>query len=108
MPHDNQANARLLVLHCKRCFQPYEQGNEPSFMSWEICSYVLNKFAELAPPFYLTTEDVDIELDTQRAQPLKIKAHRLNRGPGGTLNVQFETVWRGHEMSTWEDETSMA
>ena len=74
----------------------------------EICSYVLNNFAKLAPPFYLTTEDVDIELDTQRAQPLKIKDHRLNRGPGGTLNVQFEAVWKGHEMSTWEDETSMA
>ena len=108
MPHDNQTNPRVSILRCKRCFQPYEKGNKPSFMPWEICSYVLNKFAELAPPFYLTTEDVDIELDTQRAQPLKIKAHRLNRGPGGTLNVQFETVWKGHEMSTWEDETSMA
>ena len=39
-------------------------------MPREICSYVLNIFAELAPPFYLMTEDVDIELDTQRAQQL--------------------------------------
>ena len=51
----------------------------------------LEQISELAPPFHLTTEGVDIELESQRAQPLKIKAHRLNRGPGGTLNVQFET-----------------
>ena len=72
MPHDNQTNPRVSVPRCKRCFQPYEKGNEPSLMPWEICSYVLNKVAELAPPFYLATEDVAIELDTQRAQPMEI------------------------------------
>ena len=76
-------------------------------MPWQLSSYVLNKFSEFAPPCYLTTDDVDIELDSQSAKPLKNKAHRLNRGPGGTLNVQFETVWRGHETSTWEHESSM-
>ena len=56
----------------------------------------------------MTTEYVDIKVDTKRAQPLKIKDHHLNRGPGGILNVPLETVWKGHQMSTWEHDTSMA
>ena len=108
LPFQNMANPRVSVLRCKRCFHPHEKGNRPRFMPWQLSSYVLNKFSELAPPFYLTTDDLDIELDSQRAKPLKIRAHRLNRRPGGTLNVQFKTVWRGHETSTWEHESSMA
>ena len=99
---------RVSVLRCKRCFQPHEKGNKPRFMPWQLNSYILNTFSELAPPFYSTTDDVDIELDSQCAKPLKIKAHRLNRESGGTLNVQFKTAWRGHETSTWEHESSMA
>ena len=108
MPFQNMANHRVSVLRCKRCFHPHEKGNKPRFLPWQLSLYVLNEFSELTPLFYLTTDNVDIELDFQRAKPLKIKAHRFNRGPGGTLNVQFETVWRGHETSTWEHESSMA
>ena len=96
MPFQNMTKPRVSVLRCKRCFQPHEKGNKHRFMPWQFRAYVLNNFSELAPPFYLPTDHVDIERDSQRAKPLKIKAHRLNRGPGGTLNVQFDTVWRGH------------
>ena len=108
MPYDNTTNPRVSVLRCKRCFQPHEKGNEPGFMPWELCSYALNKLSELAPPFYLTTEDVDIALDSKRAQPLKIRGYPFSWGAGGLLSVQFETVWKRHESSTWEHETSMA
>lgn len=37
---------------------------------------------------------MDIELESQRVQTLEIKAHRLNPGPRGTLNVQFQTLWK--------------
>ena len=64
MPFKNMANPRVSVLRCKRCFQPHEKENKRLFMPWQLSSYVMNKFSELAPPFYLTTNDVNIELDT--------------------------------------------
>lgn len=107
LPHDNKTNPRVSVLRCKRCLRPHEKDDRPEFLPWELCSYVMHKFAQLAPPFYLTAEDVEIELDVERAQPVKTNAHRISRGPGGTSDVQFETLWKGHQKPTWEAEQSL-
>ena len=94
-------------MRCKRCFLPHENSDVPKYLPWKLCAYVLNKFSQQAPPFYLTSEDVEIELDTERAQPLRVVAHRISRGPGGTLAVQFETVWKGQRKTTWETEQTL-
>lgn len=107
LPHDKKTNPRVSVLRCKRCFRPHEKDDIPQFLPWKLCAYVMHKFAEMAPPFYLCADDVEIELDVERAQPVKINAHRISRGPGGTLDVQFETLWKGHQKPTWEAEQSL-
>lgn len=55
----------------------------------------------------LTLDDVEIQLDVERAQPTEISGHRISRGPGGTMSVQVETRWRGHRQPTWESETNV-
>lgn len=107
MPFDNKTNPRVSVLRCKRCHCPHAPDDVPEFLPWQLSSYVLHKFAALAPPFYLTADDVEIDLDVARAQPTKITAHRISRGPGGKIDVQYQTQWRGHRQPTWEAENSI-
>ena len=108
LPLASQTNPRVSVARCKRCHQPGAPEDIPAHLPWEICAYVLHRFADMAPPFYLTTDDVEIELDVARAQPVSISGHRLSRGPGGAVaSTQFETHWRGHRKPTWEAEINL-
>lgn len=104
---DLQTNPRVSVARCKRCHTPSNPDDVPGFLPWKLCSYVLHRFAHIAPPFYLTSDDVTLEMDITRAEPTHIIAHRISRGPGGTMTVHYETRWKGHAKSTWEADQSL-
>lgn len=104
MPYGPRTIARVSVLRCKRCHQPRAPDEMPAFLPWKRCSYELKRFAELAPTFYLTTDDVDIELDVSRARSIKIGAYRTRRGPSGTIEAQYKTDWKGLRKPAWEEE----
>ena len=57
-------------------------------MGYEQLGYVMNKFSERLPPFYLTAEDVTMELDQHRIQTTIIPKHRISRGSGGKNAVE--------------------
>lgn len=69
-----------------------------------MSNYVLNKYSEISPPFHLTADDVTAELDTHRVTPQKLTKHRLTRGLGGKVAVQYYTYWEDLERPTWEHE----
>ena len=72
-----------------------------------ISLYVLNKYSELSPPLHLTEEDVSVQLDTYRLKPTKIVSHRISRGMGGKLSVQYLVYWENLERPRWEHEEDL-
>ena len=48
-----------------------------------------------------------MELDTHRVVPRTISKHRLSRGFGGKIAVQYYTYWHGLEQPSWEHETEL-
>ena len=95
---------RVSVLRCKRCFNPKDEPEPPKSLPWGISQYVLNKYSELSPPLHLTEEDVSVQLDTYRLKPTKIVSHRISRGMGGKLSVQYLVYWENLERPRWEQE----
>lgn len=87
---------------CKRCYHPHEKMEMPRFLPWDLCKYVLNKYSEIAPPFHLTAEDIEEELDSS-----SLSRHRICRGLGGKTAVQYYTHWTGLEKCTWEHEVEL-
>lgn len=79
----------------------------PKYLPWDLSKYVLNKYSEIAPPFNLTADDIEEELDRQRLEPFKISRHRICRGLGGKTAVQYYTHWTGLEKCTWEHEVEL-
>ena len=65
-------NARVSVHRCKRCYNPHEGEQRPQFLPWAMSSYVLNKYSDLSPPFHLTADDVNMEMDSYRVTPRSI------------------------------------
>ena len=100
-------NARVSVHRCKKCYNPHEGATAPRFLPWSMSNYVLNKYSEISPPFHLTTDDVTAELDTHRVTPRTLTKHRLTRGLGGKIAVQYYTYWDGLERPTWEHEEEL-
>lgn len=92
---DKQTNPHVSVVLCKRCNSPGDPEDIPEFLPWKLRSHVLHHFALIAPPFYPTAEDVEIELDISRAQPTSLSAHRVSRDPwgshGGTVRNDEES-----------------
>ena len=97
---------RVSVYRCKKCTSPHEGQEGPRFLPWGLSNYVLNQYSERSPPFHLTAEDVR-GLDTHRLEPLNISMHRLCRGLGGKIAVQYYTHWSGVEKTTWEEEAEL-
>ena len=95
-------DARVSVHRCKR--YPHEGATARGFLPWSTSNYVLNKYSELLPPFHLTTDNVTAELDTYRVTPPVLTKHRLTRGLGGIIAVQYYTYWDELERPTWEHE----
>lgn len=100
-------NARVSVHRCKKCYNPHEGATAPRFLPWSMSNYVLNKYSEISPPFHLTTDDVTAELETHRVTPRTLTKHRLTRGLGGKIAVQYSTYWDGLERPTWEHEEEL-
>ena len=101
-------NARVSVHRCKKCFNPHGGATAPRFLPWVMSNYVLNKYSAISPPFHLTADDDLIaELDTHRVTPRKITKHRLTRGLGGRIAVQYLTYWDELERPTWEHEEEL-
>ena len=98
---------RVSVHSCKRCFNPHEKEEVPGCLPWDLSKYVLNRYAELAPPFHLTRDDVEEELDRKLLQPLTLSKHRICRGIGGKNAVQCFTQWTGWTVRTWEHEVEL-
>ena len=97
-----EINARVSIQICKKCFNPHDGETPARFLPWALSNYVLNEYSELSPPFHLTAEDVNTELDTHRVTPCKITKHRLTRGLGGTIAVQYFTHWDSLVRPSWE------
>lgn len=102
-----EINARVSVHRCKRCYNPHEGPQKPRFLPWAMSNYVLNKYSEVSPPMHLTTDDVNMELDTYRILPESISVHRLTRGLGGKIVVQYLTHWDETETTSWEHEEEL-
>ena len=69
--------------------------------------YVLNKYSDLSPPFYLTVDDVNMETDSYRVIPRSIVSHRILRGFPGTVSVQYLTSSNELENTSWETEQNL-
>ena len=82
---------RVSVARCKRCYNPHEGPDMLKFLPWGLSECVMTKYSELSPSLHLTAEDVTRELDTHRVLPEKLVKHRLARGVGGKLAVQYLT-----------------
>ena len=67
-----------------------------------MSSYVLNKYSDLSPPFHLTADGVDMEMDSHRVTPGSIVSRRIFRGFPGTVSVQYLTCWDELEKTSWE------
>ncbi|CAB1105230.1 unnamed protein product [Ectocarpus sp. CCAP 1310/34] len=100
-------NERVSVYRCKKCYTQHENEDRPRFLPWGFSKYVLNKFSELAPPFHLTAEDVEEEVDSRELVPCKISRHRICRGISGKGAVQYYTHWTGLAKCTWEHEVEL-
>ncbi len=98
---------RVSVHRCKKCYFPDDVREMPRFLPWNLSKYVLNKYSELVPPYHLTREDVGEELDERRILPFKISRHRICRGLGGKVTVQYYTHWIDKEERTWEHEVEL-
>lgn len=100
-------NKRVSVHRCKKCYNAYGKRDKSRFLPWGLSAYVLNKYSEFAPPFHLTEEDVEEELDRRRLNPYKLSRHRICRGISGKAAVQYYTHWTGLEKCTWEHEEEL-
>ena len=99
-PGHRGINARVSVHRCKKCFNPHRGETAPRFLPWAMSNYVLNKYSDILPLFHLTTDDLTSELDTHRVMPRKLSKHRLTRGLGGKIAVQYYTYWDELERPT--------
>ena len=82
-------SSRVSVLRCKRCYNPKDDPEPPKSLPWGLSQYVMNQYSELSPPLHLTEDDVSVQLDTYRMRPTKIVSHRISRGLGGKISVQY-------------------
>ena len=100
-------NARVSVRKCKRCYNQHEGERRPQFLPWAMSSYVLNKYSDLSPPFHLTVDDVNMEMDSYRVTPRSVDSHRILREVSGTVSVQYLTSWNELEKTFWETEQEL-
>ena len=70
-------NACVSVHRCKRCYKPHEEEQIPQFLPWAMSSYVLKKYSDLSPPFHLTFDDVNMEIDSYHVTPRFIVSQRI-------------------------------
>ena len=70
-------NARVSAHRCKRCYNPHEVERRPQFLPWAASVYVLNKCSDLSPPFHLTADDVNMEMDSYRVTLRSTVSHRI-------------------------------
>ena len=105
-PGHRGMNGRVSVHGCKKYYK-HGGATAPRFLSWAMSNYIINKHSELSPPFHLTTDDVTAELDTHRVTPRTPTRHRLTRGMGGKIAVQYSTYWDYIERPTWEHEEEL-
>ena len=76
-------NARVSAHRCKRCYNPHEGERRPQFLPWAASLYVLNKCSDLPPPFHLTADDVNMEIDFYRVTLRSTVSHRIVLGGSG-------------------------
>ena len=100
-------NARVSAHRCKRCYNPHEGERRPQFLRCAMSSYVLSKYSDLSPPFHVTADDVNMQMNSYRVTPGSIVSHRILRGFSGTVSVQYLTCWDGLEKITWETEQDL-
>ena len=61
----------------------------------------------MSPPFHLTADDVNTEIDSYRATPGSIVSHRFLRGFSGTVSALHITCWDELENTSWETEQDL-
>ena len=68
---------------------------------------MLNKYSDLYPPFHLTADDNNMEMDSYRVTPGSIVSHRILRRLSGTMSLQYLTCWDELENTSWEMEQDL-
>ena len=104
MPGMDQKN-RVSVCRCKPCHNPHLSTDMPKYMPAGFSLYVLNSFADKAPPFHATAEDVVV--NETRVRLDKITRHQVVRGRGGQPASLYETHWDGLLSVSWEREEDL-
>jgi len=61
----------------------------------------------MEPEQVLTIEDVGEEVDERKLRPFKISRHRICRGLGGKVTVQYYTHWTEPDRRSWEHEVEL-
>ena len=65
--YSRHIKARVSVRICKICYSPHEGERRSNFLPRAMSRYVPNKYSDMSPPFHLTVDDVNIEMDSYRA-----------------------------------------
>ena len=69
--------------------------------------FIRPEYSDMSPPFNVTADDVNMEIDFHRTTPGSIVSHRTLRGFSGTVNVQYITCWDDLENTSWETEQDL-
>ena len=72
-----------------------------------MSSYTLDKHSDLSPPFQLTADNVNMEMDSYRVTPRSIVSRRVLQGFSGMVDVQYLTSWNELENTSWETEQEL-
>lgn len=96
---------RVSVARCKPCANPHDLTDMPRYLPAGLTQYVLNSYTSKAPPYHVTTDDV--EADAERIEVERITGHQSVRGRGGKLAVLYETHWKGLLQPSWEREIDL-
>ena len=99
------ARARVSVLRCKLCRNPYDVNDLPQSLPADLSRYVLHSFGAKCPPFHVTVDDVSppvgcLEVDY-------ISGHQLVRHRNGIVAVLYQTHWIGLTTPSWERESDL-
>lgn len=87
---------------------PLARRIDLGFFNGHFSSYLLRRQSELAPPFHLTEEGGNIDIDRYQSYRRKIVKNRITGGMMGKLSTQFFTYWGGAETPSWEHEAEFS
>lgn len=74
-------------MRCKLCVNPQVIGDRPIHLPAGLTEYILKCYASESPPFHVTTDNIEHDGRTRRAELDTIKKHRFVRDGGRKIAV---------------------